>query len=1438
VEFSQYLAAAAEEVEKALGGGGVAILVPPGSARGVVAKRLIREGIVSEDGVLLYEELHRRLGLGRPLKREGDRFYVGEKPLLNYLKGDTTLSFALRQKSVIVVPRDTTEVLLLRDELLRALEEERLWSTGGVEDLVKVVFLPRHFKGGELAEVDYRRALGRAVKEAKGYSPSLQRLAAEEPKLAQEALEVFRALDPSRYFGGGLHPRVLGMTISAVLSALATHVTGQPVPALKDILSEEWAKLIAQIGGGGLKELLASLFKKGDLRQLFASALRALRYVDDQRLEARVDEVAAKWGLTLEGFKALLHLLAGNVAMREELERLKTLGDEEFRQAVEELVEKKWEKVKKELEERIAALEKEVKEARREFRERIRLLNLSPGSVYIGAEEWPYVEEVGDEVRLKRGLLGGGPLVYNSLIDTVAEVLAHAARGGGGVVVVKGGKGVGKSTAAVAAVYHFLRGAVRVGERVYKPIAVEVKGVVDRGLLQNFVEVANGFGYLPVLYFDPSALPAYPEKVGEEYVPEAPVDVVKEVVARLFDVVKPERRRVVALVVLSKDQYKVVEGEVLRRVESSAGGRLWVIDADEVLKEEKANFVKEVVEKYSGCRGDVVKRVADAIASQFADGYAVAAVLAADWLKGRGCRGEEVERAVKEAEGNVHRFALHYLWYGLFRGDNVTSERYAPLLLAVGFYGPHPPKLAEAIVRAFGEKPEDAVIRWFSQPLHGTLYETIRRVTHGAVYQRFKVGSDEICQGSKEGPCRLVEICSNVLKKISQKNSVEEVAVEYAKRVAEKLEAPRPDGERQIDSLIDNFLQAFNGVAEDGRWRIRYETEGSEGVETVEDVVDELDILSALYGVAVLPIWYLELKPLEGWFFIGGRKVGVVAQYLYPILRERGGELAKRAAAVVEGARGRGGYTHVDLWRAIGIAAAGQWDSAADEDLENAVRLATATLNEFATVSPIVLDNVWPLLSEAWHRVAGGGAYEGGERRQRLADELIGLALSTARGDPRILPRIFTIGADRPDLERVAERFEALYSAASNAGKLWLLEALLYALGWDVGGVDVAAVLLGKPRLGRWGALEEAYERIERFVSRLNGVEKAYAVARLYPLLAARYASVGEFGKAVELTEEALKELEELQSAYEKDKESTEERLRPYLELTWVKPDSGEELNNLSQYVYYHVAFVYMAVDKLDKAVEYAEEACVLAKKLGYVYYEVSSCGLPPRLKTVRSGAPLAEEFEEVWQKALQAVGLLGAETIATMLGEYVVALASVGRLNEVEKVLEKWGWALELYPFASALTYGVLSLFDGQYLEKAVGHLPEGARANLPRLADVLHDAVESGLFVKEPKIAVSARETLTVVYGRNVVKALLELASVSNNLLLSALVGLAYCKRGEGWGLKLAKEAAWAGSGAEGVVGRLFGELYKALEGATVGNCVTGEVFGAVYKLYYRHV
>jgi len=1003
-------------------------------------------------------------------------------------------------------------------------------------------------------------------------------------------------------------------------------------------------------------------------------------------------------------------------------------------------------------------------------------------------------------------LLVNSPFGVAEYVEVGVEDKVRQALSRGGVAVVYGPRGVGKSTTALKAIYDFAR--------VQPDRAVVVLRVGEdwKEILKIAVQLREG-PFVPVLYYDTLEVEEYRRN-------DEGIEVMYSFMAHdkpLADFLHDAARlKVPCVVVLTEEDYRAYE-DVAKRVGAEAVRMDGEAEAlvQGILRGVPPAVVDAVLEKYKG------------------EYYAVAAALAKalyeEWRD-----PARVVEAVKRLD--VHSLALAYLWHVVLGGDEVVAEWVAPLILATGFFGPHPPKLAKAVVKAFGGVPVSKVIKWFSQSLYGTLYETMKRVAHGAVYRRFGVGSDELCQGSNEESCRLVEICSEALVGVPRENysDIEEVAEEYAKLVAKALRAPGPAGVRQIDFLIDDFLRAYNGMAREGRWRIRYETEEPTGVKVAVDLVDELDVLSALYGMAVLPVWDPQLKPLEDWFFVSGRRGKKL--YLYPILEERGRELVKRATVIVHEIAKRGFYTTVDLWRAVGIAAAGQWENATDEELEKAVRLTAYALDNFATFSPKILNYIEPLISETWRRVVSGETHEDREKRQRLADELAIVAYNLAQGYPSSLPFFLAVGVDKPNLEVVAKRFDVLYNVASNVGKRLLLDTLIYTLGWDLGGVNFAALLLGKQQSERQRAFEEVVKRVEEFVSQLNDIEKAYAVAHIYPGLALWYTSFGEFDKATKFVEESSKALEELWKAYEKDKASTEKELRSYLEPR-LKPDLWEELSELSLYVYHNVALAYMKIHEIDKAVEYAEKACDLAKRLGDVYYRVLSCSLMLKLKAVRGVAPRVEDFEELWRRMSQAVGVLGVETVAAILGKYVVALAWAYRFNDIEKVLEKWGWALELDPVMLALTYGVLSLFDDRYLEKAMRLLPEGVGADLSKFADALYDAVEAGLFPEEPKIAKLTMEKLMYKYSKDMVKALLEVTSDSRKLFLIALVGLAYCKRGEE--KELARVAALAGSQLfKGVAGSLFRELAETLKWVSVGNCVTEGVLKTVYKLYYFHI
>ena len=142
---------------------------------------------------------------------------------------------------------------------------------------------------------------------------------------------------------------------------------------------------------------------------------------------------------------------------------------------------------------------------------------------------------------------------------------------------------------------------------------------------------------------------------------------------------------------------------------------------------------------------------------------------------------------------------------------------------------------------------------------------------------------------------------------------------------------------------------------------------------------------------------------------------------------------------------------HVDLWRAVGIAATGDWSNATDEELENVVRLLDYVFGRFASVSTQLLHGVEPPLAEAWRRV------ESGRASSRLADWLAMATHNVARSSPVGLLFFFTIAKDSQ--APLAQRFAALYNAGSNVAKLWLLNTLLYALVSPVGLIVAAGSL-------------------------------------------------------------------------------------------------------------------------------------------------------------------------------------------------------------------------------------------------------------------------------------------------------------------------------------------------------------------------------------------
>jgi hypothetical protein len=112
----------------------------------------------------------------------------------------------------------------------------------------------------------------------------------------------------------------------------------------------------------------------------------------------------------------------------------------------------------------------------------------------------------------------------------------------------------------------------------------------------------------------------------------------------------------------------------------------------------------------------------------FEDNRAVAAVLAADWLKRR-CEPEAVVEALQKARKKVEDFVIDYIWRAVLKEDRALANTLAPLLILAGIYGPIPRKLGEELLIALGADQNvvrgNEAIKWLSQPLHITIWTAL-----------------------------------------------------------------------------------------------------------------------------------------------------------------------------------------------------------------------------------------------------------------------------------------------------------------------------------------------------------------------------------------------------------------------------------------------------------------------------------------------------------------------------------------------------------------------------------------------------------------------------------------------------------------------------------------------------------------------------------------
>jgi hypothetical protein len=535
---------------------------------------------------------------------------------------------------VAVVARSTTDAIRLRNKLGNA----------------EVIYLPKYYEDAAkevLAGGVPRVARVRHEGLGEGISPGMLR------EGVPSEVESIRKLSLGKVSFGDLIKDFLkkapmDVGTQAVITGLsfllgvgaAVSLAGSLVGRFVEMVVDRWKKKRDEVIGGFVR--------------LVSVAREVKNYLGNEQFEAVVDEVAYEWGLNIKEFTDTITNIA-NIAEG------KLLTEEDIKKIINDNLER---------------IEKELNEVKTKVE-----------GLLVGAKVF-YIYDV------ENGLLYGNFIVEDGvpkiktwvgtakddlvtdLVDAgkfrkVAEEVFSKLVKDGRVVLI-GPRGIGKSTLATYVAWRSLLGSL--GNMVLdKPmdavIRVDSLNPGDAVGLNNLIKTA---GRRFIVIYDPTPVMAY-------YKPEA-MQVVKHSIESVKNTLRElmEVRNAWVVIILPRELYdEVSKSEELRNILNEI--RSYIIDVN--LKNE--GFLKEIIKKYSGC-DDVSDSLVKWIMNF--DSYTLVAKYVGIWLRERGCKVEDVDKALRESAGEPKLFFANYIW-GTILGKSMDLARRVsvPLILHAAF---------------------------------------------------------------------------------------------------------------------------------------------------------------------------------------------------------------------------------------------------------------------------------------------------------------------------------------------------------------------------------------------------------------------------------------------------------------------------------------------------------------------------------------------------------------------------------------------------------------------------------------------------------------------------------------------------------------------------------------------------------------------------------
>jgi predicted aconitase with swiveling domain len=957
----------------------------------------------------------------------------------------------------------------------------------------------------------------------------------------------------------------------------------------------------------------------------------------------------------------------------------------------------------------------EVKSAKRGL-DVLFLEDVEMGGLYenfVVLNERPYVD-------LQEGLF---PLVARGRFEEEARRVLEKLESGG-VAVLVGPKGIGKSTLAAYVVWKMLSG----GEA---EAAIRVEKSAKELTLRRIMQLVKR---KTVVLYDPSPLEVYYKRKYMEET-ERPEEVI-ETLEELVDFLQSGGGGVRLLVVLPTDLYEVVEDKVFESFKDAELKKAFKNAVLEIALSDM-EFLHSVIKTFSSCEGDYSK-LAEKIA-QLDGGYTLVAKYAGFWLRGRGCDAGDVERAVEEVKQKPKLFLARYirdvlLWRSSEEERVRLMYRIAAPLLLHAVFGPVPEGVTYITQAKDGvvfyqpeeiekfTKPQWDLLKAGLQPIAKWLAQRHEDLVEETLRDLAGLNGEEARKQYKEALSDLIKAldwargeASKEVNKIFAKLGIPEehrrLETALLAFVARRLAAVFKSDEsrscwKRVALIVGHALAGYPVFP-------KREQLPEDVVEALGDALKPCTVDDYLTVDGVMPplsIGVVQLMPI--------RELNILTSYI-------DAEIIKAARKMAEELLVRWRKREIRLAEAIYALGLAALAAEAEVDGETADQLLYAT--PFAVQVVARPETVLPILAAL--RTLG----------EKAPHRYIFLLAAASE--------LETLGPET--VQYIYDTLQQLKNCLPKTGRIWpLVEAvhaysnllrkhLVYIMDrWEDAVADMCE-LYGEIRKHDGTTAPESGLSAQRL---FNAVARAYVLvaALLNDILALLVKEQCGLGDLIEEAEAVRNVLKDAAAHLDELRKIKDEDFDEWVVARSVTEDAGGMVENLRSWFTHMLARYKLnhALDekgeldekKLKEVAEEFEKAAEMRIKLkdwgGYL--AARGRALRTRVLAANSWEELLERakgFQELWGEAEKHPELTARylATAAHTLGEYLVYLAVSGDKKTVEKLLKEWQWLLNYDREVSVVTRLMLRLFgtgEGAKLDEVVNAFkPQLSPEYLPAL-------------------------------------------------------------------------------------------------------------------------